>query len=530
MFLPFTGDAGKYAAISKNIFQNHEFWNLTIHGAPYLQKPPMMMWLSAAGYFLFGEANNFTTRLFPLLFSLLMLYSIYRLGRLFYSAKTGRIAALFLGTTEIYFLYNADLHTDVILASTITLSIWQLAEFIERKKWWNFVLGFLSIGLAMLTKGPIGIAVPVFAIGTHLLLKRNYKMIFKPVWLLGVFLCLAMISPYLNVLYQNFGWDGPKFYFWTNNAGRITGSYRSNSIDPLFYIYNLLSLTIPWAIFVFAGVISLFSKLIKNKFKSTSESEFYTLGGSIVLLIILSFSKMKSPNYIYPAIPFFTLIAANFFQQLSYKKRTLPKFYPIIHAIINGIIWVVIFIIILYIFPLHNGFAWFLILLFALLSILFYVLQFAPLKKILFTSLLSIIALNYVINIQLFPSLFEYQASLKAAGMYNKQATDDDTFYTYGYAQYEMFFYAKNDGFRIIDKGNDKESAIIEFEDAIKNRGAWFLLNANTYNEIKNSDLNIEKEYEFDHFYLTGVNWQFLNPKTRASSLQKMYLLKTKKD
>jgi hypothetical protein len=36
------------------------------------------------------------------------------------------------------------------------------------------------------------------------------------------------------------------FYFWTNNAGRITGSYiGNNSIDPFFYFHTLLYIFLP---------------------------------------------------------------------------------------------------------------------------------------------------------------------------------------------------------------------------------------------------------------------------------------------
>ena len=50
-----TRDAGKYATVSKEIFQNGNFINLTIHGEPYDQKPPLLFWLGAL---FFGFYNS----------------------------------------------------------------------------------------------------------------------------------------------------------------------------------------------------------------------------------------------------------------------------------------------------------------------------------------------------------------------------------------------------------------------------------------------------------------------------------------
>lgn len=526
LFLPFTGDAGKYAAISKNIFESHDFLNLTIHGSNYFQKPPLLMWLSSFGYFVFGEVNNFTTRFFPFLFTFLMVFSTYRLGKLFYSKKTGRIAALFIGTSQIFFLYNTDLHTDVILTACTTFSIWQLAEYIIKRKWYNFALAFLFIGLGMLTKGPIGLAVPIFALGSHLLLTRNFKMIFNPVWLLGILIIILTILPYLFTLYQNFGWNGPVFYFWTNNAGRITGNYRENHIDPFFYIYNLFIFTLPWSVFFIGGLVNQFVNILKNK--QESNIEFYTLGASVILIIILSFASMKSPNYFYPAIPLLSILAAHFFHGSIISSTKFNKFIIGFTTFQNIVIWALIILITSYLFPTTKPVTIVGLIILGLVFLYFSIQKSTLVNKILTTSLISIVAFNFVINAHLLPCLFEYQSSLKAAKIFNNEAKEDETFFTYRYAQFEMFFYAKNKGYKIKDEGHQDDPVLLKLEEALKTKNAWYLANEHSRNQIINSGANIESEFEFDHYYLTDINWKFLNPKTRESSLQKMYLIKTK--
>lgn len=526
LLLPFTGDAGKYAAISKNIFLDHDFLNLKIHGSPYYQKPPFLMWLSSAGYFLFGTANNFTTRLFPVLFSLLMPYATFRLAKLFYHSGTAKTAALFMATTQIYFLYNTDLHTDVVLATCTSVAIWQLAEYILKNKWLNFLIGFIFIALAVLTKGPVGAAVPVFAIGSHLLLNKKFKAIFRLEWLGGLLIVLIIIFPYLRMLYANFGWDGPIFFFWTNNAGRVSGSYRSNNNDYAYYLYNLLVFTLPWSLFYIGGLIRQTLSLFRKKHEKPSE--YYTIGGSIIFLIILSFSKMKSPNYFYPVIPLLSILAADYFQRIAENQLKLSRFIPIGIFVQNLLGWGVAFLIVFYIFPLGEVLTWIVI---TLLFGLFVIESFKSItnkRKLITASLATIVALNLIVNSHLLPELFNYQSSLKAADIYNQQATSDDRFYTYRYAQFELFFYAKTAGYKIKDEGSTEDPVTLTLDVALETGGAWYLIDEYSYQEILRHSIGIEKRYRFDNYYLTDINWTFLNPKTRASVVKNTYLIKTK--
>ena len=59
-----TRDAGKYATISKEIFQNKNYINLTVHGDAYDQKPPMLFWLGALGFIIghIGDSRTYCLR------------------------------------------------------------------------------------------------------------------------------------------------------------------------------------------------------------------------------------------------------------------------------------------------------------------------------------------------------------------------------------------------------------------------------------------------------------------------------------
>ena len=140
-----------------------------------------------------------------------------------------------------YLYFHNDIHTDTLLADTVIFSIWQLAAYFKGKKPVHFYLGMAGIGLSMLAKGPVGLAIPAFATGIHLVLHRQWKEIFHLRWVTGAVVVFVIIIPALAGLFNQFGPEGIKFYFWTNNMGRITGSYAGKNSDPFFYIHTSLS-------------------------------------------------------------------------------------------------------------------------------------------------------------------------------------------------------------------------------------------------------------------------------------------------
>ncbi|MFW5774337.1 MAG: ArnT family glycosyltransferase, partial [Tangfeifania sp.] len=222
LFIDLTGDSGLHAAISRQMVESGDWLNLKINGEPYDQKPHLLFWLAGLGIELFGN-SNFAFKLFPFLFALSSLWFVYKLAKLLFSHEAGLTAALVAGTSQMFFLYLLDIHTDTILQAGVALALWQLMAYLEKRKFVHFIWGFVGIGLAMLAKGPIGAVLPFFTVLFYLLIKKDFRRLFHPKWILGILIVLAVISPTLWHLFESFGWEGIRVYFITNNLGRITG-------------------------------------------------------------------------------------------------------------------------------------------------------------------------------------------------------------------------------------------------------------------------------------------------------------------
>ncbi|HKJ79288.1 MAG TPA: glycosyltransferase family 39 protein, partial [Prolixibacteraceae bacterium] len=330
-----TGDAGLYAAITRQMVESGNWINLQINGEPYDQKPHLLFWLAGIGVRLFGN-TNFAFKLFPALYGWLGFYFTFKLGETLYNRETGKLAALLAATSQIFFLYSFDIHTDIALQTGVTLALWQLAVYLKNKKTINFIFGFIGVGLAMLAKGPVGAVLPFFAVLFYLFAEKDFRQLFHYKWLLGGLISLIIIIPTLLHLHTNFGWQGIEFYFITNNFGRISGEYAGSSRDPFFYLYNAVWMFLPWTIFVFYAVFS----EVKNWFSAKINLPgIYLLGSVLTFLTIISIARGKAPNYFFMAVPPVLVIAAgwmnNWRPNFTGKKTLLLKLQWIFLALLT---------------------------------------------------------------------------------------------------------------------------------------------------------------------------------------------------
>ena len=94
-------DAMQYASMSRELLRGENFLHLLDNGQPYLDKPPLIFWVTALFFKIFG-VSDFVYRLPSVLFSVLTIYAVFQFARLYYSRQTALIAALILSSCEAF--------------------------------------------------------------------------------------------------------------------------------------------------------------------------------------------------------------------------------------------------------------------------------------------------------------------------------------------------------------------------------------------------------------------------------------------
>lgn len=172
-----------------------------LDGVAYLEKPPLVYWLMAGSYKVFG-VHDWAARLPIALFCIGLCLLTAAFGIWAFGQKAGFYAGVVMGTCVGLYLFTRVLIPDVILTFTITLAMWALLRVTDeaetRPGLWAFLLA-ASLGVGLLLKSLIGVLFPIAAGVIYLFLtkqlfeRRTWKRLHP---LSGLLVILAIAIPW----------------------------------------------------------------------------------------------------------------------------------------------------------------------------------------------------------------------------------------------------------------------------------------------------------------------------------------------
>ncbi len=524
-------DATQYASISLEMLNSEDYLHVIHHEKDYLDKPPLIFWMGVLFYKLFG-VHVWSYRLPSFLFTILGVYSTYALGKMFYGRKTGLNAALIIYTTQAFFLMNHDVRTDTILTACIIFSTWQLAEFLQSGKFIYVIGGFTGIALGMLEKGPLGLVVPIMAIGTHILVRRDWKSIFKWQWLAGLLLTAVLLIPMCIGLYEQFdlhpekvvngrqGVSGLRFFFWEQSFGRITGEnvWKDDS-TVLFFTHTFIWSFIPWFLLAIMAFFSRLGQLIRSGLKS-KDTEFLTLGGFLLPFIALSLSHYKLPHYVFVLYPFAAIFTASWLAELELKTPSFVK-WTRVQFLLCLVMALLIVIVNVWFFPLYAN-LWVLTMALFLLVFLVYVYrhhQTIPQMKLYAISVLTAVFINFLLNASFYPQLLNYQGGTVASRYVKNKNIHAENCYSLNETSFALDV---NTGINWRDGTPERIEKALKEQDEV-----WLFTNHDGF-EFAREKYNIGDFKRIEHFHVTAMTLPFLNPATRKEVLEERYILQLK--
>lgn len=500
-------DALQYASISKEMSQSGSYLQVHDMQKDYLDKPPLLFWLASFFFNIFG-VSNLAYRIPGFLASIISAISTYYFAKKFYGKQVGYVASLVLLSSQAFFLTNFDLRTDSLLVAFVILSVWQFAEYNDKRRIYNFILCFAAIGFAMLAKGPLGLAVPVLAIIGHSIATRNIRLIFNPRWLLGLIITAIILAPMTYGLYTQFGNDGPYFFYWLQSFGRITGESKwNNHPDALFLVHSFLWSFLPWTFLILPAFFKEMRTALVSKFSSPLILEGYTLFGFLIPFFVLSISKYQLPHYIYAVLPFASILTAKYINDFSTGSGSSLKFriMNISNILISTILVALSIIMAVWFFPANLVLS--LVVIILAIGLILYIItsKYEPAVKLTIIPLISILCLNLLLNASVYPQMMDYQASSALGKRISKLMIDDRalTINADGISPRGIYFY----GNTMPNRDTTLQTKYLLFSaDRADNRECYQL---------------IDSAYDY---HVSKMTLKFLNPATRNKKLKKVYL------
>lgn len=181
LFIPFLGsvhlfdwDEINFAESAREMLVTGNFTQVQINYEPFMEKPPLFFWLQALSMKIFG-VNEFAARLPNALLGIITLLTFYTLGKRLRNEQFGFIWALCYMGSFLPFLYFKSGIIDPLFNYFIFLSVFFLASSLKDKETKSTRYSFFSglfIGLAILTKGPVGLLILLLTGFVYLLLTR----------------------------------------------------------------------------------------------------------------------------------------------------------------------------------------------------------------------------------------------------------------------------------------------------------------------------------------------------------------------
>ncbi|MFN8322728.1 MAG: glycosyltransferase family 39 protein [Chitinophagales bacterium] len=508
-------DAAQYAQMSWEMLSSNHLLQLYCSNHDYLDKPPLLFWLNSLSFYLLG-ISNFSYKLPSILFALIGIYSTYRFTLIYYSQRVAQTAAIMLATSQALFLITNDVRTDTILMGAVMWSVWQWTEFFETSKTRNLYWGSLGLSLALLAKGPVAIIATGAALMPQLLWKQKLNKLFDSRIILAFIIIALLLIPMCVGLYNQFGVRGLKFYFWTQSFGRITGENEwNNHPDTFFLVHSMAWAFLPWSVFLFIGWMRSIGNLLKTRFSQVLNTEIASISGFSLMLLALSLSQYQLPHYIFVVFPLAAVIASVYYHELPLDAKLGKYMYAL-----QGILIIALLPGALFCQYAFMGFD-LLSLSFLVIAVLLTCVVFLKTKNWIYTSGFAIVCFNILLSGFYYPEILKYQPQADF-GKYMRQHSDENISYI-AYKStiaFSTVFYAQQMQAAEFWKPEDLKKYLD------KKQKLFVITGPEGLSSIRAEKIPLEIIQERISFPISRLNGKFLNPTTRQTVCEKLFLLK----
>ena len=189
------------AQIARNMLASGDWVTARLDGVAYLEKAPLVYWIIAIFYKIFG-VYDWAARI-PIALSVMGLaWLTAAFGTWAFGKRAGLYAGLCMATCIGIFLFTRILIPDVMLTFTTALAMWAFLRSLDEEephpRFWAFVMA-ASLGVGLLLKSLVGVVFPVAGALIYLFLTKQLFALrtwqrLKPIS--GFFVALLIAAPW----------------------------------------------------------------------------------------------------------------------------------------------------------------------------------------------------------------------------------------------------------------------------------------------------------------------------------------------
>jgi 4-amino-4-deoxy-L-arabinose transferase-like glycosyltransferase len=304
-------DEARYAEIPREMLASGDWLVPKLNSVDYFEKPPLAYWANALSIEALGH-NSFAARLPSRLALLGVVLILFLSLRREFGGRVALLSGLATLTAPLAFGLGRTNLTDGVLTFWMTLALLCLHRFLrDREEGRRASLAAagtgLACGLAVLTKGLIGLVLPGAALLLWCLVCRRPRRIVEIVFSWATPLFLASTVPYFVAVER----AAPGFsrFFWIHeHFARYATTEASRPGPPYYFVLLFLAGFLPWSFLLGRPVKRAFLPLPEPIFPRASDRWFAIYAA--VILVFFSLSHSKLPPYILPVFPAASVLVA----------------------------------------------------------------------------------------------------------------------------------------------------------------------------------------------------------------------------
>ncbi|MDW3688497.1 glycosyltransferase family 39 protein [Cupriavidus sp. CV2] len=310
-----SSDEGRYAEISREMFASGDWVTIRYNALKYFEKPPFHMWVTALSYTLFG-VGDWQARLSVALFGMVGLIASMFAATRWYGIRAGLLTGLVLVAAPMWSVASHFNSVDMTLSGAMAcvLAFMLVAQHPAAtpaaRRYWMWAC-WVAMGVAILSKGLVGIALPGLVLVIYTLISRDVGLWRRLHLISGIGLMLIVTVPWfwlVSVRNPEF----PNFFFIHEHWQRYTSTVHSRGGPVWYFVPLLVAGFVPWL-----GLAPRMWEVVRDDGAAARVAAVRPFRPALLLavwavaiFVFFSLSGSKLPGYIVPIFPALGMLAA----------------------------------------------------------------------------------------------------------------------------------------------------------------------------------------------------------------------------
>ncbi len=245
-------DEVRYAAVVEDMHETGRWFAPHLNGEFYDHKPPLYFWLVGGLTGLIGGQGKFVLYVIAWALSLACVIATFYFLRALLPERTAWLASVVMLSSFFYAITTGIARMDLMMVAFMVLGQLAFVRGYTTGRRSLYAWFFVFCALAVLTKGPYGMLLPLVGILVFLAWERRLREAVSGWFLGGFFVGLGIIGAWLAAVWAVEGAHAVELYVVTQTIGRMAGSWAHDK--PFWYYAAWLPVEfLPWTAFVPCG-------------------------------------------------------------------------------------------------------------------------------------------------------------------------------------------------------------------------------------------------------------------------------------